>query len=278
MPGKNQNFLNDEDFKKLEWVFGLSQTWMLDPKRAVDYAVNVLIDEGDPVVSSIPKEMLSTDLGGPEGMNRNGVSTVIPVMERIIGKLKILLAMDWKYQPRDKAVLAAIKKNMEGFLSNLRNMSIEAFGYDVGYGDETGSMGREEIKRNIESILDAHSEGKITDEQMKNRLMEFKAKKTLGDIGKFGGNIMGSLGLVKSADTIKIWNKELEVKVHDGSADEVEYLLTDLKTGRQYFTIRSEKDPTLMFLVDAKDFTKHGWHDDVWLTDKGGGLRLWGGR
>lgn len=66
---------------------------------------------------------------------------------------------------------------------------------DIGLLKEyDNSMDDGEVQKNIESILDEFSAGKITQDQMKTRLKEF-ASWFKNDIGKYGNNLTGKLGL-----------------------------------------------------------------------------------
>ncbi len=52
---------------------------------------------------------------------------------------------------------------------------------------------------------------------------------------------------------------------------EVQYVFTG-KRGAVYGTMRNQKNPELMFLIDGRGFGLAKGMDGVWLSDKGGEL------
>lgn len=182
---------SDSDFQNLKWIYDFSQTWMRNKGQATALALDILLKEKNERVMRIPKESLDINI-----MTGNGIITIATVLTALAEKFKMFLAMKDRIGPNDYKVLQNIYGEITTFASDLKAVAKEGEieGKDVlEEPEEDAGMSKTEIQKYIDSILDAYSAGKITQDQMKNQLKEFASRPT--DIGRFGGNIMGTLGL-----------------------------------------------------------------------------------
>lgn len=196
---KQNNQFSDSDFESMKWLFDFSQDWMTNKQAATESALQFLLSQKEPRIMKIPREWLGTDMSQKEHL-----VTISVVLNVLAEKFNLLLAMNDKYSKNDHVILTKIRNQIMQFSSELK-MVIQEVGIDdkgVLEEEQEPWMDEKEIQKKIDEILDSYSAGKITQEQMKNRMKEF-ASARMRDIGKYGGNLIGSLGLVSQEEKIR---------------------------------------------------------------------------
>ena len=186
------NLFSDSEFLDMKWIYDFAQTWMRDRARATAFALDVLMKEKNERIMRLPKEVIDMNI-----MSVNGMITVATVLTALGEKFRMFLAMKDKIGPNDYKVLQNIYKEISSFATDLKAVTKES-GLDkdnlLEDPPEEEGMSKIEIQKYIDSILDAYSAGRLTSEQMKNQLKEFASRPST-DIGRFGANILGTLGL-----------------------------------------------------------------------------------